>query len=78
MAAASSAVALRTVRSSLAAAAEACTWPKAPNITLVNDRFMALHMITERMKPDEPSSAPATTSTLLLSTKPSSAAESPA
>ncbi len=61
-----------------AASAEVCTCPNAPNITLVNERFMALHMITERMKPEEPSSAPATTSTLLLSTNPSSAAEKPA
>ena len=39
---------------------------------------MALHMITERMKPEDPSSAPATTSTLLFRTNPSSAAEMPA
>ncbi len=50
----------------------------APKSTLVKERFMALHMMTERMKPEAPSSAPATTSTLLLSTKPRSAAEKPA
>ena len=69
-----------TVRTTAFASAAACTcatWPKAPNSTLVNDRFIALHMITDRMKPEEPSKAPATTSTLLLSTKPSRAAERP-
>ena len=39
---------------------------------------MALHMITDRMKPDDPSRAPATTSTLLFRTNPKSAAEKPA
>ena len=29
------------------------TCPNAPNSTFVNDRFMALHMITDRMKPDD-------------------------
>src|SRR5215470_4514437 len=78
IAAASSAVALRTIRSSAAVAAEAWTWPNAPNITLVNERFMALHMITDKMKPEEPSSAPDTMSTLLFSTNPNRAAENPA
>src|SRR2546423_1295046 len=32
--------------------------PKAPNSTFVNDRFIALLINTERMKPDEPSSDP--------------------
>src|ERR1700756_750632 len=78
IAAASSALALRTVRSSTTALAPAWTWPNAPNMTLVNERFMALHMITERMKPEEPSRAPATTRTLLLSTNPRRAADRPA
>ncbi len=78
MAAASSAVALRAVRSSAAAAAAGCTWPKAPNSTLVNERFIALHMMIDRMKPDEPSSAPAIISSLLLSTKPMATADMPA
>ena len=52
--------------SSVAAAAEVCIWPNAPNSTLVNERFMALHMMTERMKPEEPSSAPAMISSLLF------------
>ena len=30
-----------------------------PNSTFVNERFMALHMMIERMRPEEPSSAPA-------------------
>ena len=78
MAAASSAVALLTGRASLPAAAVACSCPKAPNRTLVNDRFIAFDMFTDRMKPDAPSSAPATISSLLSSTKPIAAAESPA
>src|SRR6201986_4100516 len=78
IAAASSALALRTVRYSAAALVPAWTWPNAPNMTLVNERFMALHMITERMNPEEPSRAPATTRTLLLSTNPRRAAEMPA
>ena len=30
-----------------------------PNSTFVNERFIALHMMIERIRPDEPSSAPA-------------------
>ena len=52
--------------------------PKAPNSTLLNERFMARHMTMARMRPDMPSSAPATISRLFESTKPSSAAEIPA
>ena len=78
MAAASSAVALLTGRASSAPAAATCSWPKAPNRTLVNDRFIAFDMLTERMKPEAPSSAPAMISSLLLSTNPIAAAESPA
>jgi hypothetical protein len=44
----------------------------------VNERFIAFDMLTERMKPEAPSSAPATISSLLFSTKPIAAAESPA
>jgi len=36
----------------------------------VNERFIALAMMTERMNPAEPSSAPAMISSLLLSTTP--------
>ena len=69
--AASSAVALRTVRRASSADAPCvCTWPNAPNSTLVNERFIALHMMIDRIRPDEPSSAPAMISSLLLSTNP--------
>ena len=52
IAAASSGVALRTLRaSSVPPAAAACTWPNAPNSTLVNERFIAFDMLTDRMKP---------------------------
>src|SRR5437660_1328750 len=44
----------------------------------VHDRFMARHMMIERIRPLEPSSAPAVTRSLLLSTKPIATAESPA
>ena len=44
----------------------------------MNERFIAFDMFTERMKPDAPSSAPAMISSLLLSTNPIAAAESPA
>ena len=33
-----------------------------PNSTFVNERFIALHMMIERIRPEEPSSAPATIS----------------
>ena len=39
---------------------------------------MALHMMMERIRPEEPSSAPAMTSMLLPSTKPMAQAERPA
>src|ERR1700721_2458134 len=76
--AASSALALRTLRSSAITLALDWTWPNAPNMTLVNERFMALQMIAGRLNPEEPSRAPATTRTLLFSTNPSRAAERPA
>ena len=78
MPAASSGVALRTGGASSRPGGIACICPNPPNSTFVNERFMALDMITERMKPEEPSSAPAMISNLLLSTKPIAAAESPA
>src|SRR6266478_6780004 len=78
MLAASSAVALRAVFCSPVAAAEAWTWPKAPKRTLENDRFIAFDIMTERMNPDDPSSAPAMMSSLLLRTNPMAAAERPA
>ena len=39
---------------------------------------MALHMMIDRIKPDEPSNAPAVTSSLLSSTKPIATADRPA
>ena len=39
--------------------------PNAPKSTFANERFIALLIIMERMKPDVPSSAPAMMSTLL-------------
>src|SRR5664279_3112787 len=68
IAAASSGVALRTGRASCVPVAAGCTCPKAPNKTLEKERFMAFDMLTERMKPDAPSSAPATMSSCLLYT----------
>ena len=44
----------------------------------MNDRFIALDMFTERIKPEAPSNAPATIRSLLPRTKPIAAAESPA
>ena len=70
-------VALLTVFASPAAAA-GCTWPNAPKSTFVNERFIALHMITDRMSPDDPSSAPAMMSSLFSSTKPMATAARPA
>ncbi len=52
--------------------------PKPPNSTLLNDRFIARHMMIDRMSPEAPSSAPATMSSLFSSTKPIADAESPA
>ena len=55
-----------------------CTCPNAPNSTLVNDRFMALHMITDRMKPEDAFRAPAMISRLLSSANPMAAQAAPA
>ena len=59
-------------------AVAACTWPNAPNSTFVNERFIARHMMIDRIRPLEPSSAPAVISSLLSSTKPIATADSPA
>jgi hypothetical protein len=45
---------------------------------LVKDRFMARHMMMDRMRPEEPSSAPAVMSSLLSSTNPIATAARPA
>ena len=55
-----------------------CTVPNAPNSTFVNERFMARHMMIDRISPLEPSRAPAVTSSRLSSTKPIATAERPA
>ena len=76
--AASSAVALLAVRCSGPALLAACTWPNAPKSTLANDRFIARHMMIERIRPDEPSSVPAAIKRLFFKTKPIATAERPA
>ena len=78
--AASSGAAERTSPNSLASPppSVSSTAPKAPKSTLRNERFIARHMMIERIRPEAPSSAPATISSLLLSTRPSAAAERPA
>src|ERR1039457_3435317 len=75
MDAASSALAERTGRCSVFALAG---WicPNAPNSTLVKERFIALHMMMERIRPLDPSSAPAMMSSLLSSANPMAQAES--
>ena len=73
----SSGVADFAVRCSTAPAT-ACTWPNAPNSTLVNERFIALHMMIDRIRPDDPSSAPAVISSLFSSTNPIATADRPA
>ena len=54
------------------------TDPKAPNRTFKYDRFIALHMMIERIKPLDPSSAPAVMSRLFSSTNPIATAARPA
>ena len=51
--------------------------PKPPRITLMNDRFIALHMMYDRIAPDEPTSDPEMISIGLLSEKPMPAAAQP-
>ena len=75
--AASAALALFTVLPSSPPAAS-CAEPKAPKSTLLKLRFMALHMMIERIRPDDPSKAPAIISKVLSSTKPMATAERPA
>jgi hypothetical protein len=58
--------------------ASAITEPNPPNSTLVIERFIALHISTDRINPEKPSSVPAMISTLLPSTNPVAAAASPA
>src|SRR4029453_333799 len=51
--------------------------PKPPRITLKNDRFIARHMMYDRIAPDEPTSEPAMISIELFSEKPIPAAAHP-
>ena len=44
----------------------------------MNERFIARHMMIERIRPDDPSSAPAMMSSLFCSTNPIATADSPA
>ena len=52
--------------------------PNAPNNTFAKERFIAFDMISDRMKPDAPSSAPAMIRTLLPIAKPVADAARPA
>ncbi|MNE51622.1 hypothetical protein D3C80_1462580 [compost metagenome] len=51
--------------------------PKPPSSTLKNERFIALHMMYERMAPDEPTREPAMISIELFREKPIPAAAQP-
>ena len=51
--------------------------PNPPRITLMNERFIARHMMYERIAPDDPTSEPAMISMGLLSEKPMPAAAQP-
>ncbi|CAG8873778.1 hypothetical protein PS861_06302 [Pseudomonas fluorescens] len=51
--------------------------PKPPSSTLKKERFIALHMMYERIAPDEPTSEPAMISIELFSEKPIPAAAQP-
>ena len=44
--------------------------PNPPSITLKKDRFIPLHIIYDRMAPDEPTNAPVTIKRLFPSVKP--------
>ena len=48
--------------------------PNPPAITEMKERFMALHMMKERIAPEEPTSAPVTIKRSLESIKPAAAA----
>ena len=53
------------------------TLAKPENKTLLNERFIALHMIWVKIIPDAPTSEPATISTLLSTAKPAAQAARP-
>ena len=78
MKAASSALPCFTGRVSLPAATAAPSpVPKPPRITEMKLRFMPLHMMYERIAPEEPTSAPVMISATFSSVKPSAAAAQP-
>ncbi len=78
MNAASSALPVFTARCAWApAAAVAVSPPKPPRMTLKNERFIALHMMYERIAPELPTRLPATMSMALLRLKPMPAAAQP-
>jgi hypothetical protein len=54
-------------------ASSGSTFPKAPKITFIADRFMARHMMMESRNPDVPSSDPVMIWILFMSTKPMAA-----
>ena len=60
-----------------AAAGAPLSVPKPPAITLRKLRFIAEHMMYDRIAPLEPTSAPTTISRSLLSMKPVAAAAQP-
>ena len=51
--------------------------PKPPRMTLKNERFIARHMMYDRIAPDDPTSEPAMISIELFSEKPMPAAAHP-
>ncbi len=59
------------------AAASAGAPPNPPKITLKNERFIALHMMYDRIAPEEPTKEPAIINMELLSEKPIPAAAQP-
>src|SRR5713226_4751636 len=75
--AASSALPLLTGFFSPSAAASLVSPPKPPRITLKNERFIALHMMYDRIAPEEPTSDPAMISIGLSSENPMPAAAQP-
>src|SRR5215470_11136613 len=77
MYAASSAEPSLTGRCSAPPPGPAVSPPNPPRMTEMNDRFIPLHMMYERMAPEEPTSAPVMISAELPSVKPMPAAAHP-
>src|ERR1035438_5816606 len=75
--AASSALPVLTGFFSPSAAASLVSPPKPPRITLKNERFIALHMMYDRIAPDDPTSDPAMISIGLSRENPIPAAAHP-